>query len=57
MHVETQKIGQVMIEQNRVRLVGGRDKRIGRIKAEKRRGENKQRNQETVSYYNTGKQR
>lgn len=39
-----------MIEQNRVWLVGGHDERIGRIKVEKRKGENKQRNQEMVSY-------
>lgn len=51
MCVEMQKIGHVMIQQNRVRLVGGHDERIGRIKAEKRKGENKQRNQEMVSYY------
>lgn len=44
------KIGHVMIEQNRVWLVGGHDERIGRIKVEKRKGENKQRNQEMVSY-------
>lgn len=50
MNVETQKIGHVMIEQNRVWLVGGHDERIGRIKVEKRKGENKQRNQEMVSY-------